>query len=387
MAANAEASLSPARYWLRRNYQRFFTRLPYAVRRFDELFPRHCDYLEGVFSQRPRFTGVLRQEAGKPFAVQPTRYVLGQGKGLGAENDRYLTSEPERIVYALAEGRVYGNHGSLYDPRSRHFIAETCESWDVPFARHDSFARPGFPAPHHLPGTSLLLTTLGGQTFYHFFAETLPKLSLLKDLLPHCDHVLISRYGEDWKRRWLAQFGITGDRIVILDELTHLHCDQVIFTNRVVRHFEASPWSVETLRNIPGLPPVPRQALADGKVFWLDRTRQHMRPVEWEQQLIDAVPQIQPVRLDQLTPNETATLLGSARALIGFHGAAFANIVFCPPGTQVFEIFIQPNYPWYARLAQSCGHDHTAALIPTDREAALAALLPTLRQLVATHPA
>ena len=31
----------------------------------------------------------------------------------------------------------------------------------------------------------------------------------------------------------------------VLNELSHLRCDQLIFTNRLVRHFEASPWAVE----------------------------------------------------------------------------------------------------------------------------------------------
>jgi capsular polysaccharide biosynthesis protein len=356
-------------------YQRWFTPLPYRLRRFEELFPSHCDYLGGVFAQRPRVTGVFARETGQAFFVHPTRYLLGTGKNLGSENDAYWSREPDRLAFAMADAGVYGNHGRVYDPHSRAFIAETCEDWVESFDRHSTLAMPGFPAAQRLPGVSALLTTLGGQTFYHFFVETLPKLAFLRPYLDQCDHLLLSRYGEEWKRRWLALWGLEH-KAIFLSELSHYTCDQLLFSSRVVRHFEAGPWAVQTLRALPGLPVAP--ALNPrGRVLWLDRSKQHMRTVKWEQRLIEAMPWVEPVRLDELTPAQTAKLFGEARAILGFHGAAFANMVFAPAGAQVIEIFVEPNYPWYARLAQSCGHTHAAIAIENSPAAIpqLAALL------------
>lgn len=380
MAAQPDTTFSPPRYWLRAAYQRWCTRLPCRVRRFAELFPGHGDYLGGVFALRPRHTGVLARETGRPFFIAPTRYELGAGTNLGSENEAYWSREPDRVAYAMADAGVYGNYGRVYDPRTRAFVAETCEDWDHAFHRHPSLATPGFPAPERLPGVSALLTTLGGQTFYHFFVETLPKLVFLRPYLERCDRLLLSRYGEDWKRRWLALWGLEH-KAVFLNELSHYTCDQLLFTSRLVRHFEAGPWTVETLRALPGLPPAPALN-PSGRVLWLDRSKQHMRRVAWEQDLVAALPEVEPVRVDELTPAETARVFGEARAVLGFHGAAFANMVFCPPGTRVTEIFVQPNYPWYARLAQSCGHDH-ASLLVRDAPDSLAALLPVLRKRLA----
>lgn len=376
MAADTQTKLSPLQFWLRQNYQRFFTRLPCRLRRFDELFPALCDYSSGIFLQRPRHTGLLLREPGQPFLVRPTRYLSGEGKNLASENSAYWTREPDRLVYALADAGIHGAHGCVYDPRTRAFITETCEAWDDSFARDLALATPGFPAPVRLPGISVMLGTLGGQTFYHFFAETLPKLRILAPYLESCDRILLSRYGETWKRRWLALWGLEH-KAVFIDELSHHVCDQLIFTNRFVRHFEPGPWCVDSLRHLPGLPPVPAQANPHGPVLWLDRSGQHMRSVAWEKDLVAALPGITPVNLDTLAPADAARLLASARAIVGFHGAAFANMVFCPPGTRVVELFTELKQPWYARLAQSCGHTHDALVVRdhADEIPALARLL------------
>lgn len=358
MPAHSETPLGPVASRLRRLYQRWFTKLPRDLVRFEALFPPHCNYITGIFAQRPRFTGGLVRETGAPFFVSATRYLAGVGSNLGSENESYWTHEPDRIAFAMSDAGVYGNHGRVYDPRTRTFIAETCEDWDHHFDRSPVMARPGFPAAERLPGTSLLLSTLGGQTFYHFFVETLPKLALLRPFLGHCDRILVSRYGEEWKRRWLRLWGLEH-KAVFIHELSHYVCDQLLFTNRLVRHFEAGPWAVKTLRQTPGLV-VAQTPPAEGRVLWLDRTRDHMRPVAWEKELQAAMPWVQPVCVADLTPVQAAELFGSARIIFGFHGAAFANMVFTPPGARVIEVFTEPNYPWYARLAQSCGHDHSA---------------------------
>lgn len=381
MPAHFETQLGPVPFRLRSLYQHWFTKLPCRLGYFEDLFPPHCDYVAGVLFQRPRFTGILQREPGRPFLVHPTRFLAGESRGHASENSSYWTREPDRIVYSLAEAGLHGAHGYVYDPRTRTFIAETCECWDHPFARNLAFATPGLPAPVRLPGVTLSLATLGGQTFYHFFTESLPKLRVLEPLLASCDRIVLSRYGEAWKRRWLSLWGIEH-KAVFVHELSHYVCDQLIFTNRLVRHFEAGPWAVETLRRLPGLN-VARSLNRPGKILWLDRTRDHMRPVAWEKELQAAMPWAEPVCAAVLTPAQTAEVFGSARAILGFHGAAFANMVFCPPGTTVVEVFVKPNYPWYARLAQSCGHHHSALAVNNERASGqkLAALL---REAVAT---
>ena len=49
------------------------------------------------------------------------------------------------------------------------------------------------------------------------------------------------------------------------------------------------------------------------------------------------------VELETLSVNAQARLFSSAEIIVGAHGAGFANLTFCQPGTIVIEIF-SPTY-------------------------------------------
>ena len=75
--------------------------------------------------------------------------------------------------------------------------------------------------------------------------------------------------------------------------------------------------------------------------------------------------------------------LAAARVLVGLHGSAFTNMLFCAPGALVIEIFLEPGFPWYARLAQACGHRHVAIRAESDGSGAEALAAEIRRQLTA----
>ncbi len=362
MAANTESTLSWPEFHIRRFCQRWFTRMPWRTRRFDEVFPADCDYLRGIFRQRPRHTGVLHREIGRPFFIRPTRFLDAYDGKLASENFSYWCREPDRTVFAMSGAGVEGSFGRVYDPPSRTFVAETCENWDAPFDRSLVFAIPGFPPPVRLPGISIMLGSMAVQTFYHFFVEALPKLSLLTPYLQQCDHILVSRYGEEAKLRWLSLWGV-ADKVIFMSDLNHYVCDQLLFTNRFVRHFEPGPWCVERLRCLPGISSPPNVINANGPILWFDRRQDHARKTGWESDLLALLPEVTPVQLGDLSPAEAARTVSGARAIVGLHGAAFSNMVFAPSGLRVVEIFTKANYPWYSRLAQSCGHEHCALVV------------------------
>lgn len=382
MAVNIDTPLSPLQFHLRRLWQRWLTILPCRTRRFEELYPANCDYLRGIFRQRRLHTGVLHREAGHPFLIRPAQYIGAKQCGFASEDTQYWCREPDRIVFALSGAGVESSFGRVYDPASRSFIAETCENWDAPFDRALAFALPGFPKPVRLPGISIMLGSMAVQTFYHFFVEALPKLALYAPYLESCDHVLVSRYSEESKLRWLSLWGLEK-KIIFVQDLAHYTCDQLLFTNRCVRHFEPGPWCVERLRSLPNIPHPPASLNPRGPILWLDRRQDHARQVDWESRLLARLPEVTPVRLGELAPAEAARTVGNARAILGLHGAAFSNMVFAPSGLRVIEIFTKPNYPWYSRLSQACGHNHTAIVAGED-PGEIDALASTLRSALAT---
>jgi hypothetical protein len=366
-------------FQVRRLAQRFMGNLPLGYAPFDELFPSSRASEPGIRrDQERRFTGVLREETGQAFAQGATCYADGRPGSLAGEDRDGIVREPNRRLFAGADLCVHGPHGIVYDPATRQVVRETLEHWTLPLDRHPIFATPRFPRATPLEGRSVLLATLGGQTFYHFFIEGLPKLALFGDLAKQADHVLVSRYGEEAKQRWLDLLGLS-DRIVWIQELGHYRCEQLFFTNRLVRHFEPNPWGVAALRSL-----LPRAEGGNGKpaVVWLDRSRNPTRAIPWENELARRVSGARRVEMAELPPRETINLCANARALVGFHGAAFANMIFCPPGTKIVELMIQPFHPWYARLAQVCGHHHLAVRV-TEEEGSQAAAIAAIDAFLA----
>lgn len=342
--------------------RRLLTRRPVGHAPFAELFPEADAHRLGAYPTLGAFTGLLRDEPGRAYAVAPTNYATPPTQphrdGVG-----YVTREPARRLYALAGGTVLGSDGVVYDPASRHVVRETLEQWDAPIDRHPVFASPPTQPAEHLPGVSLSLGTLGGSGFYHFLLESLPKLALARDLLPACDHVLVPGDGEGWRRGWLQAFEVDPQRVRWLAADAHYRCDQLLFTGRLVRHFEPNPWAVAALRAVVSPPARPA-----GGTLWLDRSGVANRRVTWEADLHRRLPTAAAVDLGRLTPAKAAETCGGAAALAGLHGAAFANMVFCRPGTRVVEFLPELVAPWYARLAAVCGHRHLAVFTAADQQ-------------------
>lgn len=63
--------------------------------------------------------------------------------------------------------------------------------------------------------------------------------------------------------------------------------------------------------------------------------------------------------MTDLTFLQQVELFSNAEIVVGAHGAGMTNIMFCRPGTKIFEIFQERFDSAYAYLAQSLGLDYT----------------------------
>ncbi len=368
--------MKSARRIARKSWQRVATRLPFRHAAFEELFPKVEVFRTGAVRAGSGFSGLLLAEPGSPFLIRPTAYADGKPGELASEDRTYMTAEPTRRLFAMSEARIIGAQGICYAPATRTAFSETLESWETSPEQHTIFSTPGFPAARPLSGMSLSLATLGGETFYHFLLESLPKLALARAFLPHIDQLLVPRYIEQSKTAWLRRLGFT-QKIVWLDDFAHWHCEQLLFTNRLARHFEPNPWCVRVLREFARVP----AHSTSGPSLWLDRSGVANRATAWERDFAAQLPELESVDLGTIEPAQVLTRCASARIFTGLHGAAFANMVFSPPGAQIIELMPRAFHPFYARLAQACGHEHIAVRMP-ETESGRTATLAIVRKFI-----
>ncbi len=367
-----------AKYYIKKLITLIFSKNPYQVASFKSLYPPTDFYPDGIRTHQPNINQILREEPGEIFRVEQANIITPTESLKRLNPPSYLTTEPTRRLFSLAQGGVYGEDGIIYDTQKRCAIAETVEHWNLPITQNPSLALPRFPPAQHLSGITCDLAGYAGQTFYHFLIEILPKIYFLKDILPHCDRIIVPRYGESWKQRWLEFIGVKQP-IIWRKALAHYHCDQLLFTNRLVRHFEPNTWAIHALRKLVNIEQY--QSEKPDKFLFASRKGYRKRQVSWGEELPTHLPEFKEIELGQFNPATSIEFCGKTRAFVGFHGAAFSNLVFCPPGCHVVEILVSDEEMWYSRLSAICGHKHTCIRV-ADPNPDLNKLAEKIRQLV-----
>jgi capsular polysaccharide biosynthesis protein len=277
---------------------------------------------------------------------------------------------PERRLFVVENAGLYDDDGAIYDLRTRRAFVETLDYWHIPASRHPALAlRAALPA-RDLAGLSLFLGGLGGQTFYHFLVDHLPRLALFAPLLGEARRLIVQSHIEHNKLAWLREAGCTLP-VEWLGPLDHLKCERLAFTGRINGLYGATPWTLASLASL--FPPQAAPARR-GRHLWAGRLGAHARAVSWEGTLIDRLPAPwEAVDFAVLSPAQVRATMAECAVFAGLHGAAFANLALAPAGLRVLEVFSAPNYAWYPAISTLRGHDHNV-LFAANPEAVLSRL-------------
>lgn len=326
---------------------------------------RERTHYEGGVHRCEDFTGVLGMVTPPPVAYRASHSLLGQPPEceILPEGPRYrdagLASGSPARVLLLDDAGVVTADGIVYCRRTRRAIAETVRQWTAPAARHPVFSAPRFPPARSLPGRTLSLLTLGGEGFYHFLLESVPRLHLARAWLESCDHILVNGAPGGFHEAWWSAAGLPIDRLVWMSGLGHVACEQLIFTDYPMADYRPTPWHAEAVRAVF---PEPRPGRRDRRL-WISRSDARTRQLTWEKSLLAALPGFEPIVLSSLSPGEQITAISEAAVIAGPHGAGLSHAVFAQPGATIIELF--PNtwrQPIYQRLAQVAGCRHAWAV-------------------------
>lgn len=268
-----------------------------------------------------------------------------------------MRREPSVDVWRMRKAGIYGEDGVIYDRRTRQALQETTNYWRTEPRNHPVFALPRAKPVQHFGGRSIFLGGLGGQTFYHFLVENLPKLTGLKPWLDKADRIVVQRYIEPTKEAWLRQAGCKLP-IVWLKGLEHFTFDELFFCAPIVDDCRPGPGALRRLRELVAC------GVSNGKTnrrrcVWASRLGAQARRVDWEQCLIDNLPSgWEVVDFAASTPAQAVELGSEIRAFAGIHGAAFSNLGLWEPKVKVLEVYTTKEPPWYPTISMSAGHEH-----------------------------
>jgi capsular polysaccharide biosynthesis protein len=298
---------------------------------------------------------LLLEEPGESFTAPASPQVSPDLPSPVSAWPQTKVTAPVRRIWSVQQAGLFDDDGVIYDLRTRAAFVETLTYWHRPPGRHPALAlRRGRPA-RVLEGTSIFLGGLGGQTFYHFLVENLPKISWLRPWLAQADRIVVQNYLEPTKAAWLRHVGMPLP-VEWLNPLDHFHCERLIFCTPLVA--DCLP-GVETIARLRQLTRPSAEIKRRHRFVWATRRNNAVRNVSWEEDLQRRLPAgWEIIDFAQLTPAETIALGEECAGFAGLHGAAFANLALWREGIRVLEVYTQSHAPWYPCLSLSAGHQH-----------------------------
>jgi hypothetical protein len=196
--------------------------------------------------------------------------------------------------------------------------------------------------PLRLPGpwTSLVsrwMPTDRPQAYAHWLLEALPRLALLKEFPPDTQ-ILVPPHKFRYQVESLDLLGIL-QRCRWTAE-THLQVEDYYFSSPPSMIVCYSPYAVDFLRSTYLPFTCPRSGTPSR--FFVRRTS-YGRNLVNEQEVLDFFERagwsiVDPARLGFA---EQVGLFAGAEAVCGIHGSGLANVVWCPAGCKVIELFAE----------------------------------------------
>lgn len=265
---------------------------------------------------------------------------------------------PATWVVRLRDARLVGR-GVAVLGAGDEVLADVTVNLNGPLTEHGVFRRFRLPEPRRLRGVSAVLSSPGGNTYYHWLLDVLPRLELLRraGVDPRTvDHLVVNSLRHPFQRETLAWLGIDPARVVSSDAQPHLRCEEMLLPSFAAPSGLPPRWVIEHLAALvpplapPEVPPGAPATAAPERIY-VSRQRASRRRLHEAAALEAALAArgFTTVQLETMPVAEQARLFRGARVIVGVHGSGFANLVFARPGAALVELFHPaqvPDYYW-----------------------------------------
>jgi hypothetical protein len=211
---------------------------------------------------------------------------------------------------------------------------------------------------------AISLRDTGEENYFHWFNDVLAKLYFLRKhrievgQLP----VIISKklWDKSYFQYYLSQSSWLQSLQWLVQDDQYIHCASLIFCKPLTHRSDL--WS-----EITSVFKLPASNRASRKIF-LTRHQARLRFIENSDEIEDICRKqgYEIIDTDALSPQQQIEVFSSVSHLIGIHGAGLTNMVFCPPGCRVLELFPPPDAGYlpyhYIMLARIRGFKYQALI-------------------------
>lgn len=252
---------------------------------------------------------------------------------------------PATFVASVPEGRVWGRCGAVLTA-SGHLLADVSVELGGAPEHHSVFrGEPG--EPRREDGAVVVLTAAGGETYFHWLFDVLPRLDLLRRSgvpLDGAERYLVNSLRMPFQRESLERLGIPPSRVLESEKVPDLRAGRLVVPSLPGMSGNPTRRACEFLRTAF------LQGREDGRDarprrVYVSRARARGRRIVNEGEVLAVLGRFgfETVELESLSFAQQVELFASADQVVAPHGAGLSNLVFCGPRTKVLELF-SPSY-------------------------------------------
>ncbi|NVO32124.1 glycosyltransferase family 61 protein [Hymenobacter lapidiphilus] len=202
--------------------------------------------------------------------------------------------------------------------------------------------------------------------YFHWIAEVLPRLALLRRVQPNCVLLLPGPRPPEYITRTVSALGFTRTHVVSPGELVTV--PDLWVAARPGRHGYMVPELVREVREaiMASLAPHLDPARRATRRLYVSRSRQGWRQLTNEAQVVAVLERygFETIYFEDMSFVEQVRTMYEAAIFIGIHGANMTNILFMTPGSHAIEMMSNTYVnPSYLAMADSIGVSYS--LVPS----------------------
>jgi capsular polysaccharide biosynthesis protein len=271
---------------------------------------------------------------------------------------------PDTFVATIPRGRVWGD-GFVITPDNQ-LLRDVSIDFRELTTRKPSVALFWKLEPLvELDGAVAVLSTDGGNLYYHWLYQLLPRFELIRraGMDPgDIGHFVVNSLRSPFQRQSLALLGIDHQRVIESSRVRHIRAQELIVPSIPIGGGgSVSPWMCEFLRRTFLPPKLGAASSSRRRRLYLTRAHAEYRRVLNEDEVIARLARrgFETVPMEKLTMSQQAETLASCDVVVAPHGGGLSNLIFCTPGTKVIEIFSPELVAgFYWRISNQIGLDY-----------------------------
>lgn len=247
---------------------------------------------------------------------------------------------PPPFTADVTGGTVVGDFGAVITADGT-FDFETSPYFAITdWREHPIFLRHRLPQVERFDGSLLALATRGGgNSYYHFLLDVLPRWGIFEETMPGLepDAIYLPR-STRYHRELLALSGLDQLPIVETGRATAVRADHLLVPSPSNPMEVAPRGMVEWVRRTF---PAAETADKPARIFVTRTGGRNTRRLLEEPELWPLLEERGFVRIDpgSMSVRDQIDHFAAAEVIVGVHGAALTNLVFARPGVKVLELF------------------------------------------------